>query len=264
MVKLTEGQKNALLTTLGSLTAHGRGILASDESTGTIGKRLVKAGLENTEEVRRCYRELLYTGPIGYAGIGGVILFNETLGQSASDGRSFVECLTSQGVLVGIKVDEGLEMIEGTEDGETHTKGMATLRERIVQYKAQGAVFAKWRAALRVSEAGLPSAAAIAVNAQELAEYARICQENGLVPIVEPELLIDGAHSMERFAAASEQVLHAVMHALWSHGVFLEGCLIKPQMIVPGTEYAGERPSSDDIARETLKVLYFLLWPCSL
>lgn len=235
------------------LAAPGKGLLASDESTGTIGKRLEKAGFENSEETRRSYRELFYTAPIGDAGISGAILFKETLRQSAGDGTPFTQCLLRQGVLPGIKVDEGLVPLEGR-PGETSTRGLEGLEAACRQYAADGARFAKWRAALKVG-AGRPSERAIELNAQQLAEYAAVCQACGMVPIVEPELLIDGDHDTAAFAHASARAISRCVAHLWQKGVVLEATLLKPQMILPGADYSGPRPSPDDVAHETLRVM---------
>ncbi|GBF90781.1 fructose-1,6-bisphosphate aldolase [Raphidocelis subcapitata] len=238
-----------------ALAAPGKGLLASDESTGTIGKRLEKGGIENTAENRRAYRELLYTAPGIGGAFSGVIMFKETLGQCASDGTPFVEVLRRAGVMAGIKVDEGLVPLEGGEEGETSTRGLETLEAACRQYVAQGARFAKWRAALRVEEGRCPSDLAVKVNAEQLAEYAAICQAAGLVPIVEPELLIDGPHSAETFAAASEKAIAACVAALWRRGVALEACLLKPQMVVQGTECSAPRAAPEQVAAATLRVM---------
>ncbi|PRW44409.1 fructose-1,6-bisphosphate aldolase [Chlorella sorokiniana] len=235
------------------LAAPGKGLLASDESTGTIGKRLEKAGFDNSEETRRAYRQLFYTAPIGEAGISGAIMFKETLYQSADDGTLFVECLKRQGVLPGIKVDEGLVPLEGC-PGETSTRGLEGLAAACAEYASAGARFAKWRAALKVG-GGCPSEKAIEENAAQLAEYAAICQAQGLVPIVEPELLIDGDHSLAQFADASTRVISRCVAHLWQKNVVLEATLLKPQMCIPGADYTGEKPTSDVIADETLRVM---------
>ncbi|KAK9806911.1 hypothetical protein WJX72_007233 [[Myrmecia] bisecta] len=241
-----------LRATAARLCSRGRGLLASDESTGTIGKRLEKAGLQNTEENRRSYRELFYTADIGQY-ISGVILFKETLLQSTSDGTPFVDCLTRQGVLPGIKVDEGLVPLEGS-NGETTTRGLDTLAANCKEYHKQGARFVKWRAALKIDE-GCPSEAAVQQNAQQLAEYAAICQACDLVPIVEPELLIDGSHDIHHSAAVSERVISACIAQLWQHNVVLEGMLLKPQMVLPGADYAGPKATSQEIAQHTLTTM---------
>lgn len=250
-----------------SLAAPGKGILASDESTSTIGKRLEKHGIENTYENRRHYRSLFYTAPGIEKAISGCILFPETLLQKADDGRMFVEWLREKNILVGVKVDEGLEGLEciGGEsryegrsyEGETHTKGMDSLRERCVEYKKQGAVFAKWRAAIRICNVDGEykcSDKAIQVNADELAQYASICQECGIVPIVEPEILIDGGYDVETSERISKKVLGSCIAALWRWDVDLSGCLIKPQMVTPGAE-ARVPAQADEIAVRTLRVL---------
>lgn len=239
------------------LAAPGKGLLASDESTGTIGKRLEKALGDgaNTVENRRAYRELFYTAPIGEAGISGAIMFKETLFQAAADGTPFTQCLLRQGVLPGIKVDEGLVPLEGCPE-ETSTRGLDTLAAACKEYAAAGARFTKWRAALKVGGgAGLPSERCIEVNAAQLAEQAAICQAAGLVPIVEPELLIDGDHDQAAFAAASERVISRCVAHLWQKNVLLEGCLLKPQMIIPGADYAGPRATPDEVAEQTLRVM---------
>ncbi|KAG1664120.1 hypothetical protein FOA52_011943 [Chlamydomonas sp. UWO 241] len=235
------------------LSAPGKGLLAADESTATIGKRLEKMGLENTEAVRRAYREVLLTAPIGQY-ISGVILFKETLYQSTEGGKPFVECLAEQGVYAGIKVDEGLQALEGGLDGETWTKGMEILAASCADYAKQGAKFAKWRATIKI-QAGGPSEAAVLRNADELAQYAKICQAAGLVPIVEPEILIDGAHGIERSQEVTERVLSACTAALWRHNVLLEGCILKPQMVIPGADWTGAKATPEEIARATVSAL---------
>ncbi|KAI7844816.1 hypothetical protein COHA_001695 [Chlorella ohadii] len=266
---LSEFTMSTLEETARHLAAPGKGLLASDESTGTIGKRLEKAGFENTEasgplpascwlnEARRAYRQLFYTAPIGEAGISGAILFKETLYQSADDGTPFVECLRRQGVLPGIKarlgVDEGLVPLEGC-PGETSTRGLEGLASACAEYASAGARFAKWRAALKVG-GGCPSEKAIEINAAQLAEYAAICQAQGLVPIVEPELLIDGDHTLAQFAEASTRVISRCVAHLWQKNVVLEATLLKPQMCIPGADHTGEKPTSDVIADETLRVM---------
>jgi len=185
-------------------------------------------------------------------------MFKEALGQAAGDGRPFVECLGERGILAGVKVDEGLEAMEGLEP-ETHTRGLETLAGRCDEYVSRGAKFAKWRAALRVGAAGggaraMPSDACAARNAEELAEYAAVCQARGLCPIVEPELLIEGDHSARAFAEASQRVIAECTKALWAKGVRLEGALLKPQMMIPGQACA-ERLAPGDVAALTLDVM---------
>ncbi|GLC46522.1 hypothetical protein PLESTF_000956500 [Pleodorina starrii] len=243
-----------LASVAAKLAAPGKGLLASDESTGTIGKRLEKAGLPNTEDIRRSYRELYYTTPGMGQYISGVIMFKETLYQSTAAGRRFVDVLAEEGILAGIKVDEGLAPLPGGGDGETYTKGLEGLEAACHEYVAAGAKFAKWRATLKVTDV-LPSDAAVERNADDLARYAKICQDCGLVPVVEPEILIDGSHSQARFGAVTERVLGATVAALWRHGVQLEGCLLKPQMVIPGAEAEGERAAPEQVARHTVEAL---------
>eukprot|EP00271_Cylindrocystis_brebissonii_P014899 TRINITY_DN36559_c0_g1_i1.p1 TRINITY_DN36559_c0_g1~~TRINITY_DN36559_c0_g1_i1.p1 ORF type:complete len:365 (-),score=51.39 TRINITY_DN36559_c0_g1_i1:253-1347(-) len=234
------------------LASPGKGILASDESTGTVGKRLKGVGLENTVEMRQAYREVLYTVP----GIGeyfsGVIMYEETLYQSTRGGVPFVEVLRQQGILPGIKADQGLVVLAGT-DGESTVQGLDDLNARCVRYYKQGARFAKWRAVVKISDK-CPSALAIAHTAEGLACYAAIAQQNGLVPIVEPEILIDGTHSIERSAQVAEEVFAAVICALHRHRVCLEGILLKPQMILPGFD-CPQKVTPEECAAATIKTL---------
>ena len=252
----SEERRNYALRRELTFNAHrlcrpGQGILASDESPSTLGKRLEKHGIENTPEKRRQYRELFYTAPELGVGISGAILFPEALHQTASDGISFVEHLRDKrNILVGVKVDLGLHPIN--DSGETETKGLEGLEERCKQYKAQGASFAKWRAALRVP----PSPTALDINAAQLADYAVVCQRVGLVPIVEPELLIDGTHSAEEAEHATAWVLSTCISHLLHKGVWLEGILLKPQMVLPGVDSPewGTLPRADVVER-TLRAL---------
>jgi len=228
--------KNANLTDLESTIAHlstrGIGILAADESTPTITKRFAALGIDSTEETRRAYREMLLTTPDINKFIGGVILFEETLNQTMSDGTSFPESLKKRGILPGIKVDKGLYILPNTAD-EQVTQGLDGLGERLAAYKAKGACFAKWRAVYAISE-NTPSRLVIKTNAEDLARYAALCQANGIVPIVEPEVLIDGTHTIEQCAEVSEKVLHAVFNALYKHKVKLEYLILKPSMVISG------------------------------
>jgi fructose-bisphosphate aldolase class I len=208
--------------------------LAADESTGTIGNRFQKINVENNETNRRAYRELLFTTPDFGKYCSGVILYEETLYQKAEDGTPFVDILSKQGVLPGIKVDKGLAVIPGTSD-EQVTEGLDGLAKRCADYYKAGARFAKWRAALKIGE-NLPSNISISQNAQNLARYASICQANGLVPIVEPEILMDGDHTLEKCQEVTEKVLSVVFRELHLHGVLLEGALLKPNMVTPGQQ----------------------------
>ncbi|XP_061220307.1 fructose-bisphosphate aldolase A [Neopsephotus bourkii] len=250
---LTPEQKKELAGIAQRIVAPGKGILAADESTGSIAKRLSSVGAENTEENRRWYRQLLFTADSRVDPcIGGVILFHETLYQKADDGRPFPEVIRAKGALVGIKVDKGVVPLAGT-NGETTTQGLDGLMERCAQYKKDGADFAKWRCVLKISE-GTPTPLAIMENANVLARYASICQQNGIVPIVEPEILPDGNHDLKHCQYVTEKVLAAVYKALSDHHVYLEGTLLKPNMVTPGhacpTKY-----SPEEIAMATVTAL---------
>jgi len=239
-----------LRETIAKILAPGKGILAADESTSTIANRFQKIGVENTEENRRAYRELLFTTPNWQEYISGVILFEETLDQSTKDGVSFVEVMNKAGVVPGIKVDKGL--IPFGRPGETSTVGIDGLDKRCQEYYAKGARFAKWRGAYKIT-ATLPSTAAINENARLLALYALCCQRNGLVPIVEPEVLQEGDHTIERSFEATKSVLVAVFNALNEYGVDLEAILLKPNMVVPGYSLPKAQPS--EVAAWTVRLL---------
>jgi fructose-bisphosphate aldolase class I len=246
--------KDELVKTANAIAAPGKGILAADESTGTIGKRFEKIALENVEENRRAYRELLFTTPDFNKYCSGVILFEETLYQKTASGKPFVELLKELGVVPGIKVDKGLVNIPGTEE-ETSTQGLDDLAKRCADYYKAGARFAKWRAVIKISNT-CPTDLAIHEIAHGLARYAAICQENGLVPIVEPEVLMDGTHSLKRCQEVTEHVLAIVFKYLHDHKIFLEGALLKPNMVTPGhesEEYA--RTTPEEIARATVTTL---------
>lgn len=230
---LTQEQQNELAQIAQRLVANNRGILAADESDGTIGKRLSSIQVENIEENRRQYRQLLFTTKDSLEShISGVILFHETMYQKADDGTPFVQVLASRGIVPGIKVDKGTVNLSGT-NSETTTQGLDGLDGRCAQYKKDGAQFAKWRSVLKIGSHE-PTTLAINENANVLARYASICQKNGLVPIVEPEILPDGDHDLERCQEVTEKVLAAVYKALNDHHVFLEGTLLKPNMVTPG------------------------------
>jgi len=246
--------KEELAKTAAAIAAPGKGILAVDESTKTIGKRLQSIGVENTEEARQAYRGLLFTTPNLGKYISGAILYEETLFQSHSNGTPFVQCLKNIGVFPGIKVDTGLQPLPGGHPVETWCTGLDGLKERAAAYYAQGARFAKWRAVLQITSDGAPSALSIQENAWGLARYARAVQESGLVPIVEPEILMDGDHNIERTAEVQEKVLAAVYKALNDNNVFLEGSLLKPSMTVPGAECT-EPISKEKIAEYTIRTL---------
>lgn len=240
-----------LIKTAKYIATPGKGILAADESTGTIGKRLASINVENIEANRQALRELLFTAPDALQYLSGVILFEETLYQKSSDGKPFVDILVENNVIPGIKVDKGTIELAGT-NGETTTQGFDSLGARCAKYYEAGARFAKWRAVLKIGTTE-PSELSIQQNAQGLARYAIICQENGLVPIVEPEILTDGGHDIKKCAAATETVLAAVYKALNEHHVFLEGTLLKPNMVTPGSDSA--KVSAEVIAEYTVAAL---------
>ena len=232
------------------IVADGKGILAADESTGTIKKRFDSIGIESTEDTRRAYRELLFTTEGAEEFIGGVILFDETIRQQASDGTPFPKLLESKGIVPGIKVDTGAKPLALAE-GETVTEGLDGLRERLVEYRALGARFAKWRAVITIGK-DLPSEYCLWTNAHALARYAALCQESGLVPIVEPEVLMDGDHSIERSFHVTSHTLHAVFTELRDQRIHPEGMLLKPNMVLPGYE-SSEEVSDEEIARQTIQ-----------
>lgn len=230
---LTPEQQDELRQIAQAIVAPGKGILAADESTGTIGKRFASIGLENTEDNRRRYRELLFTSDKSVGEhISGVILFHETVYQKTKDGVMFVKCLQERGIIPGIKVDKGIVPLAGT-DGESTTQGLDGLAERCAQYKKDGCQFAKWRCVLKIGS-HTPSNLAMLENANVLARYATICQQNGLVPIVEPEVLCDGDHDLRTAQKVTERVLSYVYRALNEHNVYLEGSLLKPNMVTAG------------------------------
>ncbi len=225
-----------LEATARALVSPGKGILAADESHPSIGRRFEAVGIPNTEETRRCYRQMLLSTPKVAEYVSGVILFDETIRQKADDGTPLVEVLARQGIIPGIKVDRGAKPLAGA-PGEQVTEGLDGLRERLAEYAALGARFAKWRAVISIGP-GLPTDRAIQVNAHALARYAALCQEAGVVPIVEPEVLMDGNHTIERCFEATETTLEAVFHTLRKQGVALEGMLLKPNMVLSGKECA--------------------------
>jgi fructose-bisphosphate aldolase class I len=242
----------SLEATARALVAPGKGILAADESAPTMKKRLASIGVESTEEARRAFRELLFRAPGAAEHVSGVILYDETLRQSAGDGTPFARLLTSQGVLPGIKVDEGAKPLAGCE-GEKITEGLDGLRDRLASYVELGARFTKWRAVLSITDR-LPSHACVHVNAHALARYAALSQEAGLVPIVEPEVLMDGPHALARCEEVTTHVLHAVFHELSLQHVRLEGMLLKPNMVLSGTECPVQAGAAE-VAAATLRTL---------
>jgi len=249
-----------LIETANAMVAPGKGLLACDESTGTVGTRLEANGMENTEEWRQKWRNLLFTTPGLSDYISGAILFEETLFQSDPAGKPFVDVLNSKGIIPGIKVDTGLKPLLCA-PGENWCTGLDSLADRAGKYYAQGARFAKWRTALKIDvEKGQPTDLAIDVASQDLARYARICQENGLVPIVEPEILIDGTHDIETTARIQERILTTVYGKLRDNGVLLEGSLLKPSMTVPGVE-CPDKSDPATIAQRTVRTLERCLPP---
>lgn len=251
-----------LIETARAIAAPGKGILAADESTGTIGQRFSKIDVENNEDNRRKYRELLFTTDNLQENISGVIMFEETLFQSTSDGKQFVDVLKAKGIIPGIKVDKGIKPLAGT-NGECVTQGIDDLDARCAKYYAQGARFAKWRAVLHIKDSigATPSNVAMIENANTLARYASICQANGLVPIVEPEVLMDGDFPIEVAAAATERVLAACYKALSDHHVMLEGTLLKPNMVRSGSD-AAVQATAREIGIATVRVLQHTV-PCA-
>jgi fructose-bisphosphate aldolase class I len=233
-----------------AIVAEGKGILAADESTGTIKKRFDSIGVESTEETRRAYRELLFTTEGAEEYIGGVILYDETIRQKTSDGTPFPNLLASKGIIPGIKVDTGAKPLAHAE-GETVTEGLDGLRERLAEYRELGARFAKWRAVISIGD-HIPSEYAVWVNAHALARYAALVQEAGMVPIVEPEVLMDGDHIIERSFEVTSRTLHAVFTELRDQRVQPEGLLLKPNMVLSGYDSA-DQVSDEEIAHETLR-----------
>ncbi len=233
-----------------AMTAKGKGILAADESTGTIQKRFDKIGVENTEANRRDYREMMFRTPVMATRISGVILFDETIRQKAKDGTPLVELIAKSGAVPGIKVDKGAQKMALDPD-QTVTEGLDGLRERLVEYHTLGARFAKWRATYNPAK---PSWNSINANAQALARYAALCQENGIVPIVEPEVLMDYDNDIEACAYVTEWVLKEVFHQLYYAHVKLEGIVLKPNMIVSGMKCT-KQAGMDEVADRTVEVL---------
>jgi fructose-bisphosphate aldolase class I len=244
--------RQALIDIAQALVADGKGLLAMDESSSTCRKRFVEQGLEDTEALRRDYRELLITAPRLAESVSGLILYDETIRQAQLDGTPFIDVIRQAGLIPGIKVDLGAKPLANC-PGETVTEGLDGLRERLTEYLQMGARFTKWRGVIHLDEQ-LPSATAIAVNAHALARYAALCQEVGLVPIVEPEVLMDGDHSLERCASVTATVLQAVFAELRAQGVLLEGMLLKPNMVTSGAN-SPEQASVEQVAEATLEVL---------
>jgi fructose-bisphosphate aldolase class I len=240
-----------LQTTIAGMVQKGKGILAADESHPTMAKRFKPIDVESTEENRCAYRALLFTTPGLSEFISGVILFEETLDQLCDDGTPLPEVLSQQGIVPGIKVDKGKGPLPGA-PGDQITYGLDGLAERLQEYKKQGARFAKWREVYPVT-AQNPTELGLKANAEMLARYAAVCQAEGIVPIVEPEVLMDGDHTLQRAAEVIEDVLHEVFHALHRHGVVLEHMVLKPSMVTPGKDHA-EKATPEQVAEATIKV----------
>ena len=244
--------KDELVKTASYIASPGKGILASDESTGTCALRLKDIGMEGTIDEQRGYRQMLYTTPGLSEHVAGAIMFEKTLYESTDDGVPFVKVLNDQGILAGIKVDRGLKKIDGTDGGETWTFGMDDLKDRCAQYYEQGARFAKWRNVVYITD-NTPSDAAILDCVTTLAQYAATCQAEGLVPIVEPEVSLDGDHDIETTKAVTRKVWKMQYEVLQQYGVLMEGMLFKPAMIVPGADAPKE--SAEKVAKYTLDVM---------
>jgi len=245
-------QAPALVDTARTIVADGKGILAADETPSTISKRLTARAIDSTADSRRDYREMFFTTPDIEAFIGGVILEDETIRQRSSTGEPLVELIASHGVVPGIKVDQGTKPLAGS-PGEVVTEGLDGLRERLAEYRRLGARFAKWRAVFIIAE-GLPTAACIHANADALARYAALCQEQGLVPVVEPEVLMNGNHTIERCEEVTGRVLQSVFDALFDQKVLLEGILLKPNMVTAGLD-CPQQASPEEVAAATLRTL---------
>jgi fructose-bisphosphate aldolase, class I len=241
-----------LAATAQAMVAKHRGLLAADESTSTILKRFNSIKLESTEEHRRAYREMLFTTPGAGEFISGVILYDETIRQKTKDGVPFPAYLSKQGMIPGIKVDTGAKPLAGF-PGETITEGLDGLRERLAEYYKLGARFAKWRAVIDISPA-IPTQYAISANADALARYAALCQEAGIVPIVEPEVLMDGDHPIGRCEEVTQRVLQTVFDHLFAARIFFEGMILKPNMVIAGKKSA-QKSSPEQVAEETIRTL---------
>ena len=238
-----------LKETTQALFISEKGLLAMDESTGTCNKRFAKLGIPQTVEARRAYRELIVTTPGLGESIGGAILYDETIRQQTKDGAPFVKVLVDAGIIPGIKVDTGAKELAG-HPGEKVTEGLDGLRDRLQEYFQMGARFAKWRAVIAIGR-GIPSWGCIEANAHALARYAALCQEEGLVPVVEPEVVMDGEHTLEQCREITDEVLRAVFSELFAQRVVVEGMVLKPNMVLPGTACASQ-PTLDEVADATV------------
>ncbi len=242
----------ALITTAQALVADNKGLLAMDESTGTANKRFAEADIPQTIDARRAYRELIVTAPNLGESISGAILFDETIRQQTRQGTPMIDVLRQAGIIPGIKLDEGAKDMAGF-PGEKVTEGLDGLRERLAEYAQLGARFAKWRAVITIGD-GLPTRACLEANVHALARYAALCQEAGLVPIVEPEVLMDGNHTLDRCFQVTQDVLELLFAQLYTHRVMLEGLLLKPNMVLPGKD-CPDQASIDQVADATVTCL---------
>jgi len=242
----------ALIDTARMMVADDKGPLAMDESNPTCNKRFAKWGIPQTEETRRAYRELIVTTPGLGESISGAILYDETIWQQKKDGTPFVKAITDAGIIPGIKVDTGAKDLAG-HPGEKITEGLDGLRERLAEYSQMGARFAKWRAVIALGD-GIPSRGCIEANSNALARYAALCQEAGLVPVIEPEVLMDGDHTLKRCREVTEEVLRTVFSQLYSQRVKLEGLILKPNMVLPGLT-CSKQEAVDEVADATVRCL---------
>lgn len=243
---------NLLNDTAAAMVAQAKGLLAMDESTPTCNKRFAKLGIPQTVEARRAYREWIITTPGLGDAISGVILYDETIRQSTKAGVPFLKVIATAGIIAGIKVDAGAKALAAY-PGEKITEGLDGLRDRLTEYAKMGARFAKWRAVIAIGE-GIPTRGCIEANAHALARYAALCQEAGIVPIVEPEVLMEGSHTLQRCREVTEEVLHAVFDQLNEQRVILEGMILKPNMVLPGST-CPKQESVDEVADETIGCL---------
>jgi fructose-bisphosphate aldolase class I len=241
-----------LTDTAAALFADDKGLLAMDESTPTCNKRFANLGIPQTEEARRAYRELIVTTPGLGESISGLILYDETIRQQQKDGTPFLKVIADAGIIPGIKVDTGAKDMAG-HPGEKVTEGLDGLRDRLKEYAQMGARFAKWRAVILIGQ-GLPTRECIDANAQALARYAALCQEAGLVPVVEPEVLMDGEHNLERCRKVTEETLHTVFNQLYEQRVILEGMILKPNMVLPGST-CPDQETVNEVADATVTCL---------
>jgi fructose-bisphosphate aldolase class I len=249
-VDTTQTKTHKLIATTKGMFADDKGLLAMDESTPTCNKRFAAVGIPQTEEARRRYRELILTTPGLGESISGVILYDETIRQSTKDGTPFVKIITDAGIIPGIKVDRGAKALAG-HYGEKITEGLDGLRDRLAEYAKLGARFAKWRAVIAIGD-GIPSRGCIEANAQALTRYAALCQEAAIVPIVEPEVLMDGDHSLEHCAEVTEELLRTVFNQLYFQRVMLEGMILKPNMVLPGLA-CPVQPTVEEVAVATVR-----------